>query len=131
MRGWILAGMIGAVCAATAAPAVAHHGVEGEFDTSRAVTLKGVVERVDWINPHIYFTLAVARPDGSVERWQLESVPVAFARTAGLTKESMMGGGKPVEVTAYLGRATGRERYAFAKIVKFADGHINQFARDY
>jgi hypothetical protein len=32
----------------------AHHSFAAEFDASKRVTLKGVVTRVDWRNPHIY-----------------------------------------------------------------------------
>lgn len=35
----------------------AHHSVSGQFDTSKSLTLTGVVSRVDWIHPHIYLYL--------------------------------------------------------------------------
>ena len=54
--------------AATAAP-LAHHSVPGQFDMSKPMTLKGVISKIDWINPHIYVHLAVKdgrRHDGHV-----------------------------------------------------------------
>ena len=38
---------------------LAHHSVSGEFDLSKTATLKGVISRLDWINPHIYVYLDV------------------------------------------------------------------------
>ncbi len=29
----------------------------GEFDLKKAITLKGVVTRVEWVNPHISFNI--------------------------------------------------------------------------
>ena len=39
---------------------LAHHSVSGEFDLSKTATLKGVISRLDWINPHIYIYLDVS-----------------------------------------------------------------------
>jgi hypothetical protein len=36
-----------------AVPAVAHHSLFAVFDEEQAVTLKGVVSKVEWVNPHV------------------------------------------------------------------------------
>ena len=38
---------------ATSSVLSAHHSVAGQFDESKSVTLKGVISKVDWVNPHI------------------------------------------------------------------------------
>ena len=35
-------------------PLGAHHSVSDEFNASKVVTLKGVISKVDWVNPHIF-----------------------------------------------------------------------------
>ena len=75
---------------ATASVLSAHHSVAGQFDESKSVTLKGVISKVDWVNPHIYLYIDV-KTDGETVTWSLGTVPTAMARRAGLTKESISG----------------------------------------
>lgn len=112
--------------AATAAQA--HHGLTQQFDVDKQVTVKGTVSKVDWINPHIYFVLDVKTPSGATEKYLLETVPVAFARKAGITKEMLGGAGGQVEVTMFPGRKDPRN--GFARLVKFADGRQLQLRGD-
>ena len=46
-------------------PARAHHSVPGQFDTSKPITLKGVIIKVNWINPHIYVYMDVKDASGA------------------------------------------------------------------
>ena len=75
------------VALASALPLVAHHAVSAEFDSSKVVTLKGVVSKVDWVNPHIFIYLDVKDESGKVITWRLQSVPPMFMKGSGLTKE--------------------------------------------
>jgi hypothetical protein len=58
--------------------AYAHHSLDGEFDQNDMVTIKGVISKVDWINPHVYFTVDVKDAKGNITKWQAETVPVAI-----------------------------------------------------
>jgi len=51
--------------------AIAHHSFAAEFDANRAVNLKGVVTKIEWMNPHTYFYLDVAEGD-KVVNWGME-----------------------------------------------------------
>jgi glyoxylase-like metal-dependent hydrolase (beta-lactamase superfamily II) len=53
----------------------AHHSFAAEFDASKRVTLKGVVTRVDWRNPHIYVYLNVKDDRGTMTEWACEGGP--------------------------------------------------------
>jgi hypothetical protein len=126
MKRTALALFAATLVAATAAEA--HHGLTQQFDVDKSVTVKGTVSKVDWINPHIYFVLDVKTPAGATEQYLLETVPVAFARKAGVTKDMLAGAGKPVEVTMFPGRKD--QHRGFAKLVKFSDGRQLQFSGD-
>ena len=118
-----------AFVAVSDAPAVlAHHSVAGQFDTSKPITLKGVVSKIEWINPHVYVYLDVKDDEGSVTTWALSTLPTAMMRRAGLTKESLMGkAGEVVTVTAIQAR-DGTRHLGWISKITYADGHYHQLA---
>lgn len=119
----------GALGLAVAVPAGAlgHHSVAGQFDASKRVQLTGVIAKVDWINPHTYLHLEVENDDGSVTTWQLESLPTAMLRKAGLTQEMLMGGGAEVTVDTILAR-DGTDHLGWLLRIDYPDGHYYQLA---
>ena len=100
----------------------AHHSVPGQFDMSKSMTLKGVVSRVEWINPHIYIALDVKEADGTTTTWSLETLPTAMMRKAGLTKESIMGQPGEVVTVNVLPARDGSKHVAFLQQITHADG---------
>ncbi len=108
------------VCAA--APA-AHHSVPGQFDTSKPMTLKGVISDIDWVNPHIYIHLDVKDANGTVEKWSLGSAPPAMLRKANLTKAKLMGKGEIVEIVVYPAR-DGTKNLAWLTKITYPDGRV-------
>jgi uncharacterized protein DUF6152 len=103
--------------------ALAHHSVSGQFDVNKKVVLTGTVEKVDWVNPHIYVHLKVNDPQAQAGVWQLGTVPVAMARKAGITKESLLAVGQTVKITAYPAR-DGTQHLGFLIRVDYPDGHF-------
>ena len=62
-----------AVClVALSVQGLAHHSFAAEFDRNNVVDLKGVVTRVDWINPHAFIFLDVKDAKGQVVNWEIE-----------------------------------------------------------
>jgi hypothetical protein len=56
----------------TTGHALAHHSFAAEFDAAKPVNMKGVVTKIEWMNPHTYFYLDVTDPDGKVVNWGME-----------------------------------------------------------
>lgn len=67
------------LCAA--ATLAAHHSVSAEYDLTRTVEVKGVVMKVDWMNPHVLIHFDVTGQDGVAARWQAEVQAPAGALT--------------------------------------------------
>lgn len=51
---------------------LAHHSFAAEFDAEKPIELRGIVTKVEWTNPHVYFYLEVEDDKGAVEEWALE-----------------------------------------------------------
>jgi hypothetical protein len=71
-------------------PLAAHHSINAEFDSSKLITLDGVVSNVDWMNPHTYVFVDVKDGSGRASRtWACElASPNELARR-GFTRESL------------------------------------------
>lgn len=57
---------------AGAAPCAAHHAFASVFDRNSPIELTGKVTRVEWMNPHTWFYIAVDNGNGETEEWGLE-----------------------------------------------------------
>jgi len=109
--------------------ALSHHSVSGQFDTTKLVTITGVISRIDWVNPHIYVLVDGKDEAGAGGQWALETVPTAMARKARLTKEMLAGKqGETVTVTGHPSR-DGRKAAWVIKIT-YPDGHFYQLSAD-
>jgi len=129
MRHRFLGVMLAALALLAATPLSAHHSVAGQFDESQTVILKGVISKVDWVNPHIYLYLDVKGDDGQVVTWALGTVPTAMARRAGLTKENITG--KPGEVLTLdiLPARDGTKHLGWVSTITYADGRKYELSR--
>ena len=61
------------VLIASAVPLLAHHSFAAEFDSAKTVSFDGVVTKVEWTNPHVYFWVDVKDgKTGKVANWGCE-----------------------------------------------------------
>jgi hypothetical protein len=96
MRNRLLPLIAGAVILAGSMPALAHHSFSSEYDSSKPVTIEGVVTRVDWQNPHVHIFVDVQQPDGSVVNWNCETRSPNRLERNGWNKDSMKPGDKVI-----------------------------------
>src|SRR5437867_7132171 len=78
---------------AAAAPLAAHHSFAAEFDGTKRIQLTGVVTKVEWTNPHVWFYVNVKdEATGKIVNWGAEmGSPNALNRT-GWTRNTMQVG---------------------------------------
>jgi hypothetical protein len=50
---------IGVIALLLALPLSAHHEITAKFDPAKTVTLKGIVTKLDWANPHVHVFMNV------------------------------------------------------------------------
>jgi hypothetical protein len=104
-------------------PLAAHHAVTAEFDPSRTITFKGVVSKVEWVNPHIFIYVDVKDEAGKTTTWMLQSAPPLFFKGSGLTKDSLLGNNEEVTVSAFPAK-DGTQAYGFLLKLTYPDGHF-------
>lgn len=112
--------LVAAVLVAAALPVKGHHAFGAEFDPDAPIRLQGKVVKLEWVNPHAWIHIEVAKPDGVKEVWMVEGGTPNTLLRRGLTRDSLTLGTELV-VDGYqtkdhsLKRANGRD-------VTFTDG---------
>jgi hypothetical protein len=60
------------VAVMSSAAATAHHSEAHYFDVTKAITLEGLILRVEWINPHALMFLQSNNEKGELETWTIQ-----------------------------------------------------------
>jgi Family of unknown function (DUF6152) len=111
--------VLAVVLSATTVPLSAHHSFAAEYDQNAPITFKGVVTKLDWMNPHVYFYVDATAKDGTVAHWACEAGnPNALARR-GWKKNSLKAGD---EITVRGFRAKDGTFTMNARSIVLADG---------
>ena len=117
-RGAFLA-MIGLMLAAV--PVLAHHSVKAEYDDSKTVTVTGVLTKVLWVNPHIFWYVETKDDGGKTATWAFEGLPPGMLHRSGVGRD-MLKVGETVTTTAWPAK-DGTKLMGFGKGLKYSDGH--------
>ena len=102
-----------------ASSARAHHSFSAEFDINQPITLKGVLTKMEWVNPHGWIYIDVMQPDGKVVNWAIEAGGPTQLPRRGLRKTDFPAG---IEVTVEGFRARSGEPKANGRSVTMKDG---------
>jgi hypothetical protein len=104
----------------TAVQTFAHHSFAAEYDEKKVITLKGVVTKFEWMNPHVRFYVDVKDDSGTVTNWDLELMSPNTLKRAGWDSHALKVGDQVV-VTAYLAK-DGSKRGNARGSVTLSDG---------
>src|SRR6185503_21243922 len=67
----------------------AHHSFAAEYDGNKPVKVTGVVTRVEWTNPHIWFFVDVKDDQGRVTNWGFSGGPPGVLQRRGIPKSAL------------------------------------------
>jgi hypothetical protein len=105
-------------------PALAHHAISAEFDTTKPIKFEGVVKTVDWMNPHIYVNIE-SKENGKTIVYSVEGGPPNSLYRQGWRPDSLKVGDK-VQVSGVRAKKPESNRIGQAQIT-MPDGRV--FAR--
>ncbi len=97
----------------------AHHAFGAEFDANAPLVLRGSVTKIEWVNPHAWFHIAVTKEDGTTENWRVEGGTPNTLLRRGINKRSIAIGTEIV-VDGY--QAKDRSNSANGRNITLADG---------
>ena len=113
----LLAAGVGVLSAVSAG--FAHHSFAAEFDSTKQVTLKGTITKVEWMNPHTYFYMDVKDETGKISNWAVEGGAPNVLYRQGWKPNSLKAGD---QVTVVGNRAKNGSNLANATSFVLADG---------
>ena len=116
----LCAGLLGATI-----PALAHHAIAAEFDTTKPIKFNGTVKSVDWMNPHIYVNIETKDESGKTILYSVEGGPPNALFRQGWRPDSLKVGDK-VQVSGVRAKKPDNNRIGNAQIT-MPDGRV--FAR--
>ena len=84
MAGWTAAVLL----LVSAGSLLAHHSLS-RFDTTKAVTVKGVIVRFEHVNPHSMLFVDQKGADGQTQRWAVEGPGLFQLRRIGIGDDAL------------------------------------------
>ena len=104
---------------AIAAPVLGHHSEAAEYDSAKPVKVTGILKKVEWQNPHVWFYVDVKEENGKITTWGFSGAPPGALMRRGILKDALKIG----EVVNVEGsRARDGSSNASGRRVTFADG---------
>jgi hypothetical protein len=90
MRAYVIGGVVAFAILIAGGTITAHHSFDAEFDRSKPITITGIVTKVEWTNPHVWFYVNVKDPKtGEVTNWGAEMGPPHGLQRGGWRRDTM------------------------------------------
>ena len=93
-------------------PGFAHHSFAGVYDQSKPLRVDGVVQRIEWKNPHVVIALNAKDPSGADLQWVFEmGAPRVLMGRLGWADDAVKVGDR-IGVEGFQARAGGQQAAA-------------------
>ena len=90
MRAYVIGGVVAFAILIAGGTITAHHSFDAEFDRTKPITITGIVTKVEWTNPHVWFYVNVKDPKtGEVTNWGAEMGPPHGLQRGGWRRDTM------------------------------------------
>jgi hypothetical protein len=103
------------------APASAHHSQAMYTGASGAISITGVVKKVEFTNPHAFIYLEVTGEDGKTKVWALEMMSIRALKMLGWLKDTVKVGDT---ITAVGRPAKNGAPAMYSEAIKLPDGRM-------
>jgi hypothetical protein len=100
-------------------PMLAHHSEAAEYDSTKPVKVTGIIKKVEWQNPHVWFYVDVKDESGKITTWGFSGAPPGSLMRRGVTKDALKVG---AVVNVEGSRARDGSNNGSGRRVTFADG---------
>jgi uncharacterized protein DUF6152 len=111
--------LVALILTAHAAPVFGHHSEAAEYDSTKPVKVTGILKKVEWQNPHVWFYVEVKDEKGTTTTWGFSGAPPGSLMRRGITKEALKIG---AVVNVEGSRARDGSNNASGRSVTFEDG---------
>lgn len=106
---------------AASLPMFAHHSFSAEYDASKPIKVTGVVTKVEWLNPHVWFYVDQKDENGNIIHWAFSGGAPGQLMRRGVYKTALPIG-STVNVEGF--RAKDGSNNANGNKVTFPDGRM-------
>ena len=90
MKAYLLCGLVALGVVAAAGTTRAHHSFAAEFDANKPIEFTGVVTKIEWTNPHVWFYVNVKDDKtGEVKNWGAEMGPPHGLQRRGWRRDTL------------------------------------------
>ena len=101
-----------------AAPLLAHHAIQAQFDQNNRKTLKGTLTTVLWVNPHVRWEMEVKNEKtGKLEKWDISGGGPGGFRAIGITSKEVFKVGETYTAIVALARDGSNFGHIFAFVL--------------
>ena len=102
-------------------PLLAHHSQSAYTDASGAISITGVVKKVEFTNPHAFIYVEVAGEGGKTRVWALELMSIRALKMLGWLSDTVKVGDT---ITAIGRPAKSGAPAMYSEAIKLADGRM-------